>query len=189
MVNVPKKNFSPLPAGKYGKLTKLSTKWCHQANEGKSGLQAERVGALGALRSLQSKKKLAAEKQPETHLSSNEDKEKWIEDYVERETTGARERVEDAETAVQQKQEDTRKAETVGLTNAHPEKTFQEMMVAIGDNLSDLASSDDGEDDDDEDDEETEQGQLSEDAKPSWVMGTITKTVQQRLERFPQKQM
>jgi hypothetical protein len=30
---------------------------------------------------------------------------------------------------------------------------------------------------------------LSEDDKPVWVMGTITKTVQQRIERFRQKQM
>jgi len=62
----------------------------------------------------------------------------------------------------------------VGLTKGEPEKTFQEMMVAIGDSLSDLASSDDGEDEEDEDDEETEQGQLSEDDEPGWVMGTIT---------------
>jgi len=63
------------------------------------------------------------------------------------------------------------------------------MLVAIGDSLSNLASSDDGEDGEDEDDEETEQGKLSEDDKPGWVMGTITKTVQQRMERFRQKQM
>jgi len=60
MVNAPKKNFSPLPAGKYGKSTKCSPQRHHQANEGKSGLEAERVRALGALRSLRSKKKLAA---------------------------------------------------------------------------------------------------------------------------------
>jgi hypothetical protein len=62
MVNATKKNFSPLPAGKYGKSTKHSTRRRHQANEGKSGLVAERVQALGALRSFRSKKKLAAEK-------------------------------------------------------------------------------------------------------------------------------
>jgi len=37
----------------------------------------------------------------------------------------------------------------MGLTNKEPEKTFEEMMVAIGDSLSDLASSDDGEDGED----------------------------------------
>jgi hypothetical protein len=63
------------------------------------------------------------------------------------------------------------------------------MLVAIGDSLSDLASSDDGEDEEDEDDDETEQGMPSEDDEPGWVMGTITKTVQQRMERYRHKQM
>jgi len=62
MVNAPKKNFLPLLAGRYGKSTKRSTQRRHHANEGKSGLEAERVQALGALRSLRSKMKLAAEK-------------------------------------------------------------------------------------------------------------------------------
>jgi hypothetical protein len=141
------------------------------------------------LRSLRSKKKLAAEKRRETYFLSNEEKEKWIEDYVERETAGARKRVEDAEAAVQQEQDDMTQAEIAGLTSREPEKTFEEMLVAIGDSLSDLASSDDGEDGQEEDDEETEQGNLSEDDEPGWVMGTITKTVQQRMERFRQKQM
>jgi len=189
MVNAPKKNFVPLPVVKYGKSTKRSTQRRHQANEGKSGFEVERVRALGALRSLRSKKQLVAEKQQETHFWSNEDKEKWIEDYVERETAGARKRVEDAEAAVQQEQKDTRYTENVGLTNGDPEKTFQEMMVAIRDSLSDLASSDDGEDGEDDDDEEKEQGQLSEDDEPSWVMGTIMNMVQQCLERFHQKPM
>ena len=188
MVNAPKKNFSPLPAGRYGKSTKRSTQRRHQANEGKSGLEAERIRALGALRSLRSKKKLAAEKRRETHFLSNEEREKWIEDYVERETAGARKRVEDAEAAVQQEQDDMVHTEIAGLTSREPEKTFEEMMAAIGDSLSDLASSDDGEDGEDED-EETEQGKLSEDDEPGWVMGTITKTVQQRMESFRQKQM
>jgi hypothetical protein len=61
MVDAPKQNFLPLPAGRYGKSTKRSTQRHHQANEGKSGLVAERIRALGALRSLRSKKKLAAE--------------------------------------------------------------------------------------------------------------------------------
>jgi hypothetical protein len=56
--------------------------------------------------------------------------------------------------------------------------TFDEMLVAIGDSLSDLASSDDGEDGEEEDDEEAEHVNVSKDDKPSWVMGTITKTVQ-----------
>jgi hypothetical protein len=138
---------------------------------------------------LRSKKRLVAEKRRETHFLSNEEKEKWIEDCVERETAGPRKLVEDTEAAVQQEQDDMTHAELAGLTFRKPEKMFEEMLVAIGDSLSDLASSDDGEDGEDEDDDETEQGKLSEDDKPGWVMGTITKMVQQRMERFQQKQM
>jgi len=134
------------------------------------------------------KKKRAAEKRRETHFLSNEEKEKRIEDYVERETAGARKRLEDAEAAVQQEQDDVTHAEIAGLTPREREKTFEEMIAAIGDSLSDLASSDDGEDGEDED-EETELGKLSEDDKPGWVMGTISKMVQQRMENFRQKQM
>jgi len=188
MVNSLKKNFSPLPAGRYSKSTKWSTQRRHHANEGKSGLEAERVRTLGALRSLRSKKKLAAEKRRETHFLSNEEKEKWIEDHVERETAGARKRVEDAEAAVQQEQDDMTHADIAGLTPREPEKTFEEMMAAIGDSLRDLASSVDGEDGEDED-EETELGKVSEDDEPGWVMGTISETVQQRMESFRQKQM
>jgi len=108
---------------------------------------------------------------------------------MERETVGARKRVEDAEATVQQVQDDMTHAEIEGLSSREPEKTFEDMLVPIGDSLSDLASSDDGEDGEDEDDEETEQGNLSKDDEPGWVMGTITKTVQQRMERFRQKQM
>jgi hypothetical protein len=122
------------------------------------------------------------------HFLSNEQEVKWIEDYVERETAGARKWVDDAEVAVQRGQDNTRKAENVGLTNTEHEKTFQEMMVAIGDSLSDLASSNDG-DDGEEEDEETDEGQLSEDNESGWVLDTISKTVQLRLERVRPKQM
>ena len=188
MVNAPKKSFSPLPAGKYGKSTKKSTRRRHQANEGKSGLVAERVRALGALRSLRSKKKLAAEKRQETHFLSNEEKKKWIENCGERETAVARKRVQDAETAIMQ---DMTAAENGGATAGKPETTFEEMLNAIGDSLSDLASSDDEQDGEDEEDDEedTELGKLSDDDEPGWVMGTITKTVQHRMESFRQKQM
>jgi len=186
MVNALKKNFSPLPARRYGERTKLSTQRHPHANEAKSGLVADRIRALGALRRLRSKKRLAAENRREMHFLSNEEKEKWIEDYVERETAGARKRVEDAEAAVQQEQDNMTQAEIAGLTSRKPEKTFEEMLVAIGDSLSDLASSDDGEDGEEEDDEETKQGNLSKHDQPGWVMGTITKTVQQRMKRFQQ---
>jgi len=51
-----------------------------------------------------------------------------------------------------------------------------EMLDAIRDSLSDVASSDVEEDG--EDNEDTEQGKLSEDDEPGWVMGTISKMVQ-----------
>jgi len=182
MVNAPKKHFSHLPGGKYGKSTKQSTQRRHQVKEGKSGFEAETVRALGAGLSLRSKQKLEAEKQRETHFLNYKEKGEWIEDYVERETTGARKRVEDAEAAVQQEQKDTKNAENTGLTNRESEKTIQEILVAIGHSLSDPASSDDVEDGEDENDQETEQGQPSEDDEPRWVMGTITKTIQQCID-------
>jgi len=120
VVKAVKKSFLQLPAGKYGKSTKQSTQLRHQANEGNSHLEVEPVQALGALYSLRSKKKLAAEKQRETHFGSNEEKVKWIENYVESETTGARKRVEDTEEAVQQEQEDMKTAENTQLTNREP---------------------------------------------------------------------
>jgi hypothetical protein len=115
------------------------------------------------------------------HFLIHEKKEKWIEDYVETETSGARKRVEDAEAAVQQEQDDMTHAEVTGLMSRASEKTFQEMLVAIGYSLSDLSSSDHGEDGMKQDDEETEQGNLSEDDEPGWVMSSITKTVKQRM--------
>jgi hypothetical protein len=75
-------------------------------------------------------------------------------------------------------------AEIVGLTSREPKKTFEEMLVAIRDSLSDLESSDDGEDWEDEDEEETEQGNLTEDDEPGWVRGSITKTVKQCMKGF-----
>jgi hypothetical protein len=90
MVNASKTNFSPLPVGKYGKSTQRSTRRHHQEDEGKSGVVAERVRALGVLRNLRSKMKLAAEKRQETHHLSNEENVKWIEDFVERVTAVAR---------------------------------------------------------------------------------------------------
>jgi hypothetical protein len=131
MINAPKQNFPPLQEGRYGKSTTRSTQRRHQANEGKSGVEAERIRALGALRSLRSKKRFVAEKRRETHFLSNEEKEKWIQDYVERETAGARKQVEDAEAAVQQEQDDMPHAEIAGLTSRAPKKTFEEMLVAI----------------------------------------------------------
>jgi hypothetical protein len=82
-----------------------------------------------------------------------------------------------------------KKAEQAGLTNREHEKTFQEMMVAFGFCPSNLARFDYGEAGDEMGDEKREHGLLSEDDEPSWVMRTISKTVQQSLERFEQKRM
>jgi len=123
------------------------------------------------------------------HFSSNKEKEKWIEHYVERETAGARKWVEDAEAAISKKQEDTEAAANMGLTTRKPGHTFHRMMVAIGDSLSKVTSSDGGHDGQGEDDDDAEQGQLSKGDDPGVVMGTITKTVQQRMERYWQNQM
>ena len=68
MVYPLKKILAPLPGGKYGKWTKQFTRQCHQANTGNSGLEAERIRAVGPLRSLGSKKKLSAEKRWQTHF-------------------------------------------------------------------------------------------------------------------------
>jgi len=68
--------------------------------------------------------KLAAENRRETHFISNQEKEKCIKDYSERETAVTRKQVENAEAGVQQEQDDTTKADNDRLTNREPEKTF-----------------------------------------------------------------
>jgi hypothetical protein len=76
-------------------------------------------------------------------------------------------------------------------TTTKPEITFEEMLNAIGDSLSDLESSEDEEDGEveDDDEEDTGHGKLSEDDEPCWVMGTISKMVHHCMERFRQKQI
>ena len=114
---------------------------------------------------------------------------KWIEHYVEREAAGAQKRVEDVETAIRQEQQDTDASGNWELTTRGLEKTLLEMILAMGDNLSDIGSSDDGEDGAHEDNEETVQGQLCEVDEHGWVMGTMNKKVPQHMERFRLKQM
>jgi hypothetical protein len=82
---------------------------------------------------------------------------------------------------VHQEQDDISGAEIAGLMSREPKMPFGEMLVVIAYTLSSLASSDNAEDVEDEDDEETDQGKVSEDDEPGWVMGTITKTVRQRM--------
>ena len=191
MFNAPKTNFSPLPAGKDGKSRKMSTHRRHHANEGKSGLEAERVLALGALHSLQSKKTLSAEIRKEMHFLSNDEKEKWIKDYVERETAVARKRVQDAQTVIMRALNDMTTAQNVGATTGMPKTTFHEMLNAVGDSLSDLACPDEEQDGEGKEynEDDTELSKLSDDDESDWVKGTISKTVQHCLESFRQKQM
>jgi len=90
-----------------------------------------------------------------------------------------------------QEQEHMGNVEKGQSTTTKPGKTFEEMLNAIGDSLSDLASSKDEEDGEGEDDDEedTGHGKLSEHDEPGWVMGTILQMVQHRMERFWQTQM
>jgi hypothetical protein len=111
-------------------------------------------------------------------------------DYLERETAVVRKQVQDAETAMMQELKDMTTGKSAGATTTKPGTTFEEMLNAIGDSLSDLATSDDeqdGEEEEDED-EDPELGKLSDD-EPGWVMGTISKKVQHHMESFRQKQM
>jgi hypothetical protein len=102
-----------------------------------------------------------------------------------------RKRVQDAETTIMQEQEHMNNVEMEQSATTKPETTSEEILNAIRDSLSDLASSEAKEDeaDHDDDDEDTEFGKLSEDDQPCWVMGTISKTIQHCMERFLQKQM
>jgi hypothetical protein len=128
-----------------------------------------------------------AERRLEKNFLNNKEKEKWIKDDMERETAVARKRVEDAETPITLEQEDMRSVKSGRLTSKEPRQMFEWMLGAIGDSLSDLASSDDEENG--EDDQDTAQGKLREDDDPGRVMGTISKMIQQRMERFCQMQM
>jgi hypothetical protein len=116
---------------------------------------------------MKSKKKLVAERRRETHFLSNEEKEKFIKDYFERETAGERKRVADGAAMVKQHQHSMRPAEIPGLTSREHEKACEKVLVAIAHSLSDHASSNDGEDGEDKDDEETENRNLSQDDKPA----------------------
>jgi hypothetical protein len=115
-------------------------------------LQAKTVRVLVVLPSCRSKKKLAAVIREETHFLSNEENEERNEDDVESETTGVGKHVEDADAAIRQEQQGTEAAGNAGVMTREPQKTFREMIVAIGDSLSHIASCNYDEDGDDEND-------------------------------------
>jgi len=135
--------------------------------------------------------KLLAEKRQETNLLHNVEKVIWIEDYGKRDVAVARKQVQEAETASIQELEDKTTNENAGMTTRKSETTFEVMLNAISVRLSNLESSDDEQDEKDEkdDEEDTELGKLSDDDKLDWVMVTILKTEQHRLEAFRLKQM
>jgi hypothetical protein len=80
---------------------------------------------------------------------------------MERESSIARNRVEDTTTAIMQKHEDMKSAESGELTSSEPRQMFEDMLDAVGDSLSDLARLDDEKDA--EDDDDTVQCKLTED--------------------------
>jgi len=133
--------------------------------------------------------KHSAEKRRETQFLSNKENEIWIHDYVDRETRLARKGVHAAGTAIMQEQDHKRNVEKGWCTTTKPGTTFGEMLKDIGEGLSDLANSKDEEDREDEndDEEDTVLGKLSEDDQPGWVIGTISKTVQHRMESVRHK--
>ena len=110
---------------------------------------------------------------------------------MDRETAVARKQVRDADTAIMQEWDQIRNVEKARSTTTKPETTFEALLNAIGDSLSDLASSEDEVDleHDDDDEEDTELAKLTKDDKCGWVMGTISKMVQHRIESFRQMQM
>ena len=139
-----------------------------------------------ALHRILSTQKLAVEKRQEMHFLGIEEKEKWIKDYVGRETAGARKQVEDAEAVVHQAHEDIDYAKTAGLISREHKRMFEVMLVAIGQTLIVLSSVDHVKHGEDED-EEIEQGTHSEDDEPGWVTETTTKTIPQCMSRFRYK--
>jgi hypothetical protein len=66
-------------------------------------------------------------------LISNEEKEKSIEDYVERETAVPRKRVQDAATAMMQQLKDMTAVDSVGGTTRKTNTMIEEILIAIGD--------------------------------------------------------
>ena len=104
---------------------------------------------------------LAAGKCQKTYCLSNEEKETWIEDYVERETAVPTKRVGDAETAIKQEQDDMRHAEMAGLRTTKPETIFDGKLNSIGDSLSNLTSSNEEQNREDEAGDEEDPGGAS----------------------------
>ena len=190
MVNTPKKNFSPLPAGKFGKSDNPATLKRHRTNAGKGGIESERIRALQALRTLRSKKKAKAAASKDTVSMTQQEREKWIEDYVERETAVARRRVEEADAAWELEKERLAAEALDGASTASKSKTtFAEMLKGIDDSIDDIATSD--EDDEDDEDEDEEEDDIEGEIKADGTMdisdgpaGVVEERAQKRIDTF-----
>jgi hypothetical protein len=112
--------------------------------------------------------------------------EELIVDDVDSQTAIARELGEDEETAIAQEQDELINAENAALTTTKPETTFEMMLKAIGESLSDLPRSDEWEDteDKDYDQDDSQLAKLSEDDKLGRVMRTISNPVHNRMRCF-----
>jgi hypothetical protein len=168
-----KKNLKPLPAGKTGKSRNPSTLRRHRYNAERSAHEAERIRALNALRTLKSRKRKAATKMKEIQGMSEDQREKWIENYVERETQVARQRVEAADAAVNEDMENEYGAPPAVRTK---KRTFEELLALVGDDLDNVVPSDDDDDDDDEEepDEDEDEKEWADD--DDFVPGQMDKT-------------
>jgi hypothetical protein len=71
MAKAQEMHITPLRASEYGHSTMRISQLHHQMKKGNSAFQQERVRTHAALRRLQAKEKLMAEKQQETHFLSN----------------------------------------------------------------------------------------------------------------------
>jgi len=145
----------------------------------------------GSIARLRSTKKFASENRKESHFLPNEEEEKWIEDYVERETAVGRKRVQDAEIGIMQELNIMTTVENIPVKTRKPESTFGAMLNAIEDSLSNPASFGDKQNGEDEEGNEdaTELGKLTDDDEPSWVMCAISKTIQHQMDSYRQIQM
>ena len=110
---------------------------------------------------------------------------------MDRETAVGWKLLEDADEAIMQEQEHMGNVEKAWSATTMSEITLKEVLNAIGDSLSDVASSDAVDDGEDEDDDEGDTGlcKLSEDDQPSWELGSMSKTGHHRMESFWSKEM
>jgi hypothetical protein len=101
---------------------------------------------------------------------------------VESETAAAKMMVAEAEAAVERENISVLKRAAAGTT----EMTFEEMLEAIGESVDAVSTSDEADDDEDDeqDGDDNNDAKLSDDDQPEWVVGTIDKSIEERLNTF-----